>query len=136
MLLVRCRGPLGQSLYESGELHEGRGKPNGTLKAAKNRNVVQIVSAHLCNELDLDDEAPSMSLQYSDVDVFESMFVSEEHISNTHEKELDDVEVLAVDAELLEHDNQSFLGACFDSDAQSTWETTSKCIQEAHWREL
>lgn len=36
------------------------------------------------------------------------MLISEEYLSNTHEKESDDVETLAVDAELLDHDNQIF----------------------------
>lgn len=66
-------------------------------------------------ELDLGDEEYSASLQDSDDEVFKSMLVNEDHLSNTHEKELKNVEILDVDADFPEHDNQTFLGACFDS---------------------
>lgn len=84
------------------------------LKGCKNRCAVHIVLAHLCNVLDLDDEEHSISFKHSDSKVFESILINAEQLSKKYEKDLNHVEILSVDAELIDHDNRTILGACFD----------------------
>lgn len=81
---------------------------------------MHIVLPHICSELDQDGEEHSNSSQDPDIKAFESILVREGHLTNTHDEELDDVEILAIDVDSFEYDDQTFLGACFDSGAQRT----------------